>query len=103
MFKISVLLFICWIFKAPDFLIMFCNCSNELTEVKAGLEAKNADIEEKNTTIVQVSLKDCHITLNKMPTNWWGRQDAAPLKVDPKPLEAVFSAVFRSSVNADWK
>ena len=29
-----------------------------------------------------------------MPTNWWGRQNAVPLRFDPKPLEAVFSAVF---------
>ena len=40
---------------------------------------------------------------NKMPTNWWGRQNAAPLKFDPKPSEAAFSAVFRTSVNADRK
>ena len=30
--------------------------------------------------------------LNKMPTNWWGRRNAAPLKFDQKP-----------SMNADWK
>ena len=31
-----------------------------------------------------------------MPTNWWewDRQNAAPLKFDPKPSEAAFSAVF---------
>ena len=27
---------------------------------------------------------------NKKPTNWWGRQNAAPLKFDPKPSEAAF-------------
>ena len=31
---------------------------------------------------------------NKMPTNWWGRQNAAGLKFDPKPSEAAFLAVF---------
>ena len=40
---------------------------------------------------------------NKKPINWWGRQNAAPLKFDLKPLEAAFSAVFRTSINADWK
>ena len=25
---------------------------------------------------------------------WWGRQNAAPLKFDPKPSEATFSVVF---------
>ena len=29
-----------------------------------------------------------------MPIKWWGRQNAAPLKFDPKPSEAAFSAVF---------
>ena len=32
--------------------------------------------------------------INKKPTNWWGRENAAPLKFDPKPSEAAFSAVF---------
>ena len=30
--------------------------------------------------------------IDKMPTNWWGRQNAALLKFDPKPSEAAFSA-----------
>ena len=29
-----------------------------------------------------------------MSTMWWGTQNAAPLKLDPKPSEAAFSAVF---------
>ena len=31
---------------------------------------------------------------NKKPTNWWGRQNATPLKFDPKLLEAAFSKYF---------
>ena len=31
---------------------------------------------------------------NKKPTNWWGRQNAVPLKFDPKLSEAAFSAFF---------
>ena len=31
---------------------------------------------------------------NKKPTNWWGRQNSAPLKFDPKPSEAAFWTVF---------
>ena len=31
---------------------------------------------------------------NKKPSNWWGRQNAAPLKFDPKLSKAVFLAVF---------
>ena len=38
-----------------------------------------------------------------MPTNWLGKQNAAPLKFDQKPSEAAFSAVLRTSINADWK
>ena len=38
-----------------------------------------------------------------MPTIWWGRQNAAPLKFDPKPSEAAFSAVFRTSTNGNRK
>ena len=29
---------------------------------------------------------------NKKPISWWGRQNAAPLKFDPRPLEAASSA-----------
>ena len=31
---------------------------------------------------------------DKTHTNWWGRQNAAPLKFDPKPSEATFSGVI---------
>ena len=31
---------------------------------------------------------------NKMPTNWWGRQNDAPLKFDPKPSEAAYFRPF---------
>ena len=31
---------------------------------------------------------------NKKPTNWWDRQNAAPLKVDPKQSEAAFWTVL---------
>ena len=31
---------------------------------------------------------------NKNPTNWWGRQNAAPQKFDRKPSEAAFWTVF---------
>ena len=31
-----------------------------------------------------------------MPINWWGRQNAAPRKLDPQPSEAAFSAVLRT-------
>ena len=37
--------------------------------------------------------------LNKKPVNWWGRQNAAPLKVDPKPSEAHFGPFSRTSIN----
>ena len=40
---------------------------------------------------------------NKMSTNWWDRQNDVPLKFDPKPSEAPFSAVFGTSINADRK
>ena len=43
------------------------------------------------------------LTKNKKPTNWWGRQNATALKFDPKQSELVFSAVFRTSINADRK
>ena len=33
-------------------------------------------------------------TNNKMPTNWWGKQNAVPLKFDPKPPESAFFPVF---------
>ena len=33
-------------------------------------------------------------TFNKKPTYGWGRQNALPLKFDPKPSEATFSAVL---------
>ena len=29
-----------------------------------------------------------------MPTYWWDKQNAAPLKFDPKPSQAALSAVF---------
>ena len=32
--------------------------------------------------------------VNKEPTNWWRRQNAAPLKFDSKQSEAAFSTVF---------
>ena len=32
--------------------------------------------------------------MNKKPTNWWGRQNAAPLKFDSNQSEAAFSTVF---------
>ena len=38
-----------------------------------------------------------------MATNWWGRQNATPIKFDPKPSQAVFSAVLITSINADRK
>ena len=41
------------------------------------------------------------LIINKMPTSWWGRQNAAPLKFDPKKSEAAFLAVFQTSRNAD--
>ena len=31
---------------------------------------------------------------NKKPTNWWGRENAAPLKFDPKQYEAALWTVF---------
>ena len=31
---------------------------------------------------------------NKKPTNWWGRQNAAPLEFDSKQSEVAFSTVF---------
>ena len=31
---------------------------------------------------------------NKMTTNWWGRQNAASLKFDPKPSDAAFRSFF---------
>ena len=34
---------------------------------------------------------------NKKSTNWWGRQNAAPLKFDKKLLEIAFSPVFFSN------
>ena len=34
---------------------------------------------------------------NKTPTNWWGRQNAAPLKFDPEPSEAGYSAFLGNS------
>ena len=35
-----------------------------------------------------------HLKENKKPANWWGRENAAPLKYDLKLLKAAFSAVF---------
>ena len=34
------------------------------------------------------------ISYNKTPTNWWGRQNATPLKFNTKTSVAAFSAVF---------
>ena len=51
--------------------------------------------------IGQNALRPCVVLPNKVSTNWWGRQNAAPLKFDPKPSEAAFSAVLRTSINAD--
>ena len=39
---------------------------------------------------------------NKKPTNRLHRQNAAPQKFDPKPSEAVFSAVVFSNFNKRW-
>ena len=39
---------------------------------------------------------------NKL-TKWWGTQNAVPLKFNPKASEAAFSAVFRTTINADRK
>ena len=36
-----------------------------------------------------------------MPTNWWGSLNAVPLKFDPNPSVAAFSAVLRSEVAGD--
>ena len=30
----------------------------------------------------------------KMPTNWWGRQNAAPIKFDSEPSETAFYGFF---------
>ena len=38
-----------------------------------------------------------------MLTNWRDRRNATPLKFDTQPSEAAFSAVFRTSINADGK
>ena len=35
-----------------------------------------------------------HSTDNKKPTNWWGRQNAAPQTFDPKLSDTTFSDVF---------
>ena len=35
-----------------------------------------------------------YVTKHKKPTNWWGRQNAVPLKFDSKQSEAAFSTVF---------
>ena len=45
----------------------------------------------------------CYMYINKMPTNWCGRQNATPLKFDQKQSEAAFSPVLRTSTNADRK
>ena len=37
------------------------------------------------------------------PLIGWARQHAAPLKFDPKPSQAAFSAFFRTSENVDRK
>ena len=36
---------------------------------------------------------------NNMPTNWWGRQNAATLNFDPKLWDTAFSAVFWTSIS----
>ena len=36
----------------------------------------------------------CFKNINNTPAYWWGKQNAARLKFDPKPSEAIFSAVF---------
>ena len=44
-------------------------------------------------------------SLNKKPTNWWGRQNAAPLKFDPKLSEAgfrPFSVFRRMPIGSSW-
>ena len=54
-----------------------------------------ADASEENNVhvlsvalIVQTMTRD-QVEADKTPTNWWGRQNAASLKFDPKPLEAL--------------
>ena len=48
----------------------------------------------RETDIVLVkSVFDCN--KNKTPSNRWGRQNVTPLKFDPKPSKAAFSAVWR--------
>ena len=44
-------------------------------------------VSEHDETLVLINKKP-----NKMPTNWWGRQTAAPLKFDSKSQEAAFFA-----------
>ena len=31
------------------------------------------------------------VSPNKKPVNWWGKQNATPLKFDPKPSDTAFS------------
>ena len=47
-------------------------------------------------TVSDALVKNHVVTQRNKPTNWWGRKNAAPLKFDPKPKEAAFSAVFRT-------
>ena len=44
------------------------------------------------------------LQINKKPTHWLVKQNAAPLKFDPKSPKAAFLAFFfRTSINADRK
>ena len=47
-------------------------------------------------TILTITAQEAIIlrqTANTMPTNWWGRINATPLKFYRKPSEAAFSTV----------
>ena len=53
--------------------------------------------------VINLLLTYLILKINNIPTNWWGRKNASPLKFDPEPSEAAFSTVVRTLINADQK
>ena len=66
--------------------------------VQFALGWKSSAVSRHDLDQLSKRLRSLELQKNKMPTNWWGRQNAAPLKFDPKPSEVAFSASFRTSM-----
>ena len=106
---VTCAIFACITFELPAILAERCkNCTCNHGFIQKFVPCKKPRLENSKTppwmtnSAVKLLKKNCRIfaKYNKKPTNWWGRQMAAPLKVHPKPSEAAFFSFSRTSINA---